>query len=137
MSKKLAQEYLRKGDNINTKVIFDNGKVFELNIKGEIKTMSDSGFSKKQMEQLQGLIHPIVERLDVLEKDVKELKQDVNVLKQDVNVLKQDVNVLKQDVNVLKQDVNVLKQDVNVLKQDVNVLKSFHKDDIKKLKIQK
>ena len=81
MSKKLAQEYLKKGDKINTTVIFDNGKKFKLEVEGEIKTMSDNGFSKKQLEQLQGLLNPIVQdikeiksRLDVLEKDVKEIK---------------------------------------------------------------
>ena len=81
MSKKLAQEYLKKGDKINTTVIFDNGKKFEIKVEGEIREMSDNGFSKKQLEQLQGLLNPIVQRLDkietrldVLEKDVKEIK---------------------------------------------------------------
>ncbi len=73
MSRKLAQEYLKKGDNINTKVIFDDGKKFELNVKGDIKTMSDSGFSKKQLEQLQILLNPIV-------LDIKEIKSRVSIL---------------------------------------------------------
>ncbi len=64
MSRKLAQEYLKKGDNINTKVIFDNGKKFELNIKGDIKTMSDSGFSKKQLKQLQVLIIEFIYKIN-------------------------------------------------------------------------
>lgn len=67
MSKKLVQEYLKKGDNISTNVIFDDGKKFELNIKGDVKIMSDSGFSKKQLEQLQGLLNPIAQRLDKIE----------------------------------------------------------------------
>ncbi len=75
MSKKLAQEYLKKGDKINTKVIFDNGKKFELNVKGEIKAMSDSGFNKKQLEQIaqvvvttiKPMLDPIIERLDNIE----------------------------------------------------------------------
>ena len=92
MSKKLAQEYLKKGDNINTKVIFDNGKKFELNIKGDIKTMSDSGFSKKQLEQLQGLLNPIV-------LDIKELKQDMKEVKSRLDVLE---SFHKNDFDKLK-----------------------------------
>ena len=65
----------------------------------------------------------ILEKLDLIGRDVSELKQDVSGLKQDVSVLKQDVSGLKQDVSGLKQDVSELKQDVSVLKQDVSDLK--------------
>ena len=73
MSKKLAQEYLKKGDKINTTVIFDNGKKFEIKVEGEIREMSDNGFSKKQLEQLQGLLTPIVQ-------DIKEIKSRLDVI---------------------------------------------------------
>ena len=66
----------------------------------------------------------VLQKLDSMEADIKELKQDVAELKQDVTVLKQDVTVLKQDVTVLKEDVAELKQDVTVLKQDVAGLKT-------------
>ncbi len=92
MSRKLAQEYLKKGDNISTKVIFDNGKKFELNIKGDIKTMSDSGFSKKQLKQLQVLLNPIV-------LDIKELKQDIKEVKSRLDVLE---SFHKNDFDKLK-----------------------------------
>lgn len=78
MSKKLAQEYIKKGDKINTIVVFDDGKSFKIEVEGEFKTMSDSGFSKKQLEQLGQLMDfkltPIVQRLDNIEKDVNILK---------------------------------------------------------------
>ena len=65
----------------------------------------------------------ILEKLDLIGRDVSELKQDVSGLKQDVSGLKQDVSGLKQDVSGLKQDVSELKQDVSVLKQDISDLK--------------
>ena len=52
------------------------------------KEMADNGFSKKQLEQLQGLLQPINDRLykiesrlDVLEKDMKEVKKDMKDMK--------------------------------------------------------
>ena len=66
----------------------------------------------------------VLQKLDSMEADIKELKQDVAELKQDVTVLKEDVAELKQDVTVLKEDVAELKQDVTVLKQDVAGLKT-------------
>ena len=59
----------------------------------------------------------ILEKLDLIGRDVSELKQDVSGLKQDVSGLKQDVSGLKQDVSELKQDVSVLKQDISDLKE--------------------
>lgn len=55
MSKKLAQEYLKKGDKINTKIIFDNGKLFKIEIEGEYKFMSDQPSLKSLEKQIQDL----------------------------------------------------------------------------------
>lgn len=73
----------------------------------------------------------VLQKLDSMEADIKELKQDVTVLKQDVAELKQDVTVLKEDVTGLKQDVaglktNVitLKKELKEVKEDVGVLKN-------------
>ena len=55
MSRKLAQEYLKKGDKINTKVIFDNGRIFKIEIEGEHKSMSDQPALKSLEKQIQDL----------------------------------------------------------------------------------
>ena len=64
-------------------------------------------------------------KMDVagLKTDVAELKTDVAELKSDVAELKTDVAVLKTDVAELKTDVAGLKEDVTVLKSDVAGLK--------------
>lgn len=155
MSKKLAQEYLKKAAKIETTVLSNDGKNFELIVKGEFGSMTEKGFSKLQLAQLQGLLKPIIDDIQILKVDVHTLKEDVKVLKQDVEglkdevrvlkedvkilkddvkVLKADVNVLKDEVKVLKQDVKVLKIDVKILKDDVKILQSFHKDDLELIK---
>ena len=70
----------------------------------------------------------VLQKLDSMEADIKELKQDVAELKQDVTVLKEDVAELKQDVTVLKEDVTGLKQDVAGLKTNVTTLKKELKE---------
>ena len=127
MSKKLAQEYLKKAAKIETTVLSNDGKNFELIVKGEFGSMMEKGFSKLQLAQLQGLLKPIMD-------DIQILKADVHILKEDVKILKDDVKVLKAEVKVLKQDVKVLKSDVKILKADVRILQSFHKDDLELIK---
>lgn len=65
----------------------------------------------------------VLQKLDSMEADIKELKQDVTVLKQDVAELKQDVTVLKEDVAELKQDVAGLKTNVTTLKKELKEVK--------------
>ena len=120
MSKKLAQEYLKKAAKIETTVLSNDGKNFKLIVKGEFGSMMEKGFSKLQLAQLQGLLKPIID--------------DIQILKADVHILKEDVKVLKDEVKVLKQDVKVLKNDVKILKEDVKILQSFHKDDLELVK---
>ena len=148
MSKKLAQEYLKKAAKIETTVLKNDGKNFEIIVKGEFGSMVEKGFSKLQLAQLQALLKPIIDDIQILKADVHILKEDVKVLKQDVEGLKDEVRVLKEDVKILKGDVNVLKDEVKVLKQDVKILKSdvkilkedvkilqlFHKDDLELIK---
>ncbi len=88
MSRKLAQEYLKKGDKINTKVIFDNGRIFKIEIEGEHKLMSDQPTLKSLEKQIQDLakivetgfknvnlrLDNIETRLDKVEQDIKEIK---------------------------------------------------------------
>ena len=66
----------------------------------------------------------VLQKLDSMEADIKELKQDVTVLKEDVAELKQDVTVLKQDVAGLKTNVTTLKKELKEVKEDVSVLKN-------------
>lgn len=66
----------------------------------------------------------VLQKLDSMEADIKELKQDVAELKQDVTVLKQDVAGLKTNVTTLKKELKEVKEDVSVLKNEVfNVIK--------------
>ena len=66
----------------------------------------------------------VLQKLDSMEADIKELKQDVAGLKQDVTVLKQDVAGLKTNVTTLKKELKEVKEDVSVLKNEVfNVIK--------------
>ena len=66
----------------------------------------------------------VLQKLDSMEADMKELKQDVAELKQDVTVLKQDVAGLKTNVTTLKKELKEVKEDVSVLKNEVfNVIK--------------
>ena len=64
----------------------------------------------------------ILERLDYMQNDIREMKQDIRELKEDVAVLKEDVAVLKEDVAVLKEDVRILKIEVKTLREDVDGL---------------
>ena len=65
----------------------------------------------------------VLQKLDSMEADIKELKQDVTVLKEDVAELKKDVTVLKEDVTGLKQDVAGLKTNVTTLKKELKEVK--------------
>ncbi len=88
MSRKLAQEYLKKGDKINTKVIFDNGRIFKIEIEGEHKLMSDQPTLKSLEKQIQDLAK-IVEsgfknvnlRLDNIETRLVKVEQDIEEIK--------------------------------------------------------
>ncbi len=88
MSRKLAQEYLKKGDNINTKVIFDNRRIFKIEIEGEHKLMSDQPTLKSLEKQIQDLAK-IVEsgfknvnlRLDNIETRLDKVEQDIEEIK--------------------------------------------------------
>ena len=128
MSKKLAQEYLKKAAKIETRVLKNDGKNFEIIVKGEFGSMVEKGFSKLQLAQLQALLKPIIDDIQILKADVHILKEDVKVLKEDVKILKEDVEVLKDEVKVLKQDVKVLKNDVKILKEDVKICLLYTSD---------
>ncbi|OPX43521.1 hypothetical protein CLHUN_26680 [Ruminiclostridium hungatei] len=75
----------------------------------------------------------ILEKLNSMDSDIKEIKSDVNGLKSDVNGLKSDVNGLKSDVNGLKSDVNGLKSDVRSLEKHVLIIENKQSEDSKAL----
>ncbi len=79
MSRKLAQEYLKKGDKINTKVIFDNGRIFKIEIEGEIKDMPKMTINDLAKIVTDGF-DKINSRLDKVEQDIKEIKSRVSIL---------------------------------------------------------
>lgn len=58
----------------------------------------------------------VLQKLDSMEADIKELKQDVVVLKEDVAELKQDVSVLKNEVfNVIKPTLEIINEKVDIM----------------------
>lgn len=71
----------------------------------------------------------LLDKVIVIEADVKELKQDVAVLKREMSEVKEDVAVLKQDVAVLKQEVTVIKLTIdNELRVDIQRIAEGHLD---------
>jgi len=65
----------------------------------------------------------VLQKLDSMEADIKELKQDVTVLKQDVAGLKTNVTTLKKELKEVKEDVSVLKNEVfNVIKPTLEII---------------
>ncbi|MDR1850643.1 MAG: hypothetical protein LBQ45_00745 [Mycoplasmataceae bacterium] len=91
-------------------------------VKISQKTTGDKKIDKPHLT-LREIVLKLVDRFDVLEKDVKEIKTDVSTLKTDVSTLKTDVSTLKTDVSTLKTDVSTLKTDVSTLKTDVSGVK--------------
>ena len=51
----------------------------------------------------------VLQKLDSMETDIKELKQDVAVLKEDVSVLKNEVfNVIKPTLEIINEKVDIM-----------------------------
>lgn len=51
----------------------------------------------------------VLQKLDSMEADIKELKQDVTVLKEDVSVLKNEVfNVIKPTLEIINEKVDIM-----------------------------
>lgn len=51
----------------------------------------------------------VLQKLDSMEADIKELKQDVAVLKEDVSVLKNEVfNVIKPTLEIINEKVDIM-----------------------------
>ncbi len=84
MTKSLVLSFIKNSDKIKTTVIsgnFDNpiaGTKWELKVEGEFKNMQNNdGFSKKQLEQLQELLRPIQQDIEILKSFHKDkLKQE-------------------------------------------------------------
>ena len=49
----------------------------------------NDGFTPKQLEQLDLLIKPINDRLDVIEQDIKVLKKDIKAIKECLTIKKE------------------------------------------------
>ena len=56
---------------------------------------SDNGFSKKQLEQLQGLLQPINDRLGNLETKVDKVESRLDVLETKVDRIEKDIKDMK------------------------------------------
>ena len=84
-NKNQLNKILKKVDTIQGKAIIDpqnktiNAK-FSATMTGDY--MPNDGFTQKQLEQLDLLIKPINDRLDVIEQDIKVLKKDVKAIKE-------------------------------------------------------
>ena len=83
----------------------------------------------------------ILEKLDLIGRDVSELKQDVSGLKQDVSELKQDVSVLKQDVSDLKERMTNVEEEQKKLRfilenetnKKIDIIGDGHVDLVRRL----
>lgn len=83
----------------------------------------------------------ILEKLDLIGRDVSELKQDVSGLKQDVSELKQDVGVLKQDVSDLKERMTNVEEEQKKLRfilenetnKKIDIIGDGHVDLVRRL----
>ena len=68
------------------------------------------------------VLNQILEKLDVMNRDMHELKSDVSVLKSDVSQLKSDVSVLKSDVSQLKSDVKHLDERLTSVEKNTELI---------------
>ena len=83
----------------------------------------------------------ILEKLDLIGRDVSELKQDVSGLKQDVSELKQDVSVLKQDISDLKERMTNVEEEQKKLRfilenetnKKIDIIGDGHVDLVRRL----
>ena len=70
----------------------------------------------------------VLEKLDALGTDVKEIRTDVNVLKDDVREIRADVNTLQDNVKKLQTDMIVLQNDVKELRSEQELLEELCTD---------
>ena len=98
ISKKKLNEYLSLSNDLIIEVLEENKNSYKILIKGDKNKMKskDNGFSRKQLEQLEKLLNPIV-------KDIKELKQDMNEVKSRLYTLEKDVNQIKLLPSIQKE----------------------------------
>ncbi|BAC44264.1 hypothetical protein [Malacoplasma penetrans HF-2] len=73
---------------------------------------------------IEGMLRKILDKMDVIELDLKTLKEDVTILKSDVTQLKTDMVEVKSDVAQLKTDMVEVKSDIAILKADMIDVKS-------------
>lgn len=65
----------------------------------------------------------VLQKLDSMEADIKELKQDVAGLKTNVITLKKELKEVKEDVGVLKNEVfNVIKPTLEIINEKVDIM---------------
>lgn len=78
-------------------------------------------------------VNLILNKLDSIEKDVKELKEDVSVLKEDVSTLNKDTALLKKDVILLKKKVIKLEKTDNLILDEVGRVHSIMNGKLKEI----
>ena len=69
--------------------------------KGE--GVSKSGLTTADKAWIAGLICPINDRLDVIEKDVSEINDRLDVLEEDVKNVKEDIKAIKECSTIKKE----------------------------------
>ena len=91
ISKKQAKEKIDQLESIDK---FEESKLANKRLKltfiglKKDKEMADNGFSKKQLEQLQGLLQPIHNDINELKKDMKDVNNRLYVLEKDMKDIK-------------------------------------------------
>ena len=110
ISKKQAKDKIDQFESIDEfkeeNLANKRAKVIFVGVKND-KDMTDNGFSKKQLEQLQGLLQPIHNDINELKKDMKDVKSRLDVLEQDMKEVKKDIKDMKS-TSTMSKELNLL-----------------------------
>ena len=106
INKKKLNEYLALSNELVIEVLEENKNSYKILIKGDKSKMKfkDNGFSEKQLEQLGQLMDSqLTYALNPIVKDIKELKQDMKEVKSRLDVLEKDVKEIKSLPTIQKE----------------------------------
>lgn len=67
------------------------------------------------MEELQSLLHAVIERIDMQSASIEQLKTDVSNIKKDLEKVEQKVVQIESHVNGMKQMVGTMKEELSCI----------------------
>jgi predicted nucleotide-binding protein (sugar kinase/HSP70/actin superfamily) len=65
------------------------------------------------MEELQSLLHAVMERMDMQSASIEQIKTDISDLKKNLNKVEQKVDRIESHVNGMKQMVGIIKEELS------------------------